>query len=254
MKNGSEAFERVWSAADALFAQTNRSGFPTVDAVRKAAQVNMNDASAAMREWRQRQLERASRTDVAVPVAVERTFRQALETLWLAAHASAGQALEAAQAAWDHEKAEADALSAEMGEAFDAQGRELTSVRETLAALETRRQEQQATNAKLQREFAACREAAAAARADMAKAVTKAEETERRASELRVELDHAHALLEYRVQADEAALAKERQAAASAMETAAVLRGELAAIKEQNQLLTNFVTQTNSHGAVGGAA
>ena len=47
--------DRIFAAADSLYEQAGRAAFPTVDAVRKTAKVNMNDASAGMKEWRRAQ-------------------------------------------------------------------------------------------------------------------------------------------------------------------------------------------------------
>ncbi|HID8156977.1 TPA: DNA-binding protein [Pseudomonas aeruginosa] len=52
MELNKETRDRIFAAADELFEQGDRESFPTVDAVRRAARVNMNDASAGMREWR----------------------------------------------------------------------------------------------------------------------------------------------------------------------------------------------------------
>lgn len=46
MELASDTLARIFSAADSLFEEAGQSGFPTVDAVRKSARVNMNDASA----------------------------------------------------------------------------------------------------------------------------------------------------------------------------------------------------------------
>jgi colicin import membrane protein len=47
-----ETQDRIFAAADMLYEKKDRASFPTVDAVRKAAKVNMNDASAGMKAWR----------------------------------------------------------------------------------------------------------------------------------------------------------------------------------------------------------
>lgn len=233
MKNGGEAFERVWSAADALFEQGDRSVFPTVDAVRKAAQVNMNDASTAMREWRQRQIDKAKRSDLPVPIALERSFRQALEAMWSAAQSAAGQALDEAQGAWDVERQEAQTLTGQMGEAFDAQSREMQAARENLEALERQRRELQAQNEDLQMQLVQCQADATRAEAGADQAVIKAEEAERRAADLRQELDHAHMALAERIKLDDGALERERSNASLAREEAITLKRELTALRGQ---------------------
>ncbi|WP_146204245.1 hypothetical protein [Massilia glaciei] len=44
--------DRINSAAEALYEEAGRRALPTVDAVRKHAKVNMNDATNGMRDWR----------------------------------------------------------------------------------------------------------------------------------------------------------------------------------------------------------
>ena len=57
----------------------------------------------------------------------------ALATLWSEAQALANTSLSAAQAAWDTERAEAEALRGELSEAFEAQHRELQTAQAQIA-------------------------------------------------------------------------------------------------------------------------
>lgn len=77
-----ETRDRIYAAADALFEQNGRDAFPTVDAVRKAARVNMNDASSGMKEWRRAQTAQAAPVAVQVPEAVSAAGGQAVAVLW----------------------------------------------------------------------------------------------------------------------------------------------------------------------------
>ena len=52
MDLATDALERIFAAADSLYEQAACSGFPTVDAVRKTALVNVNDISVSMKQWR----------------------------------------------------------------------------------------------------------------------------------------------------------------------------------------------------------
>ena len=52
--------ERVIQAAQELYEQNGRESMPTVDAVRRLARVDMNAASAVMREWRRAQTAQAA--------------------------------------------------------------------------------------------------------------------------------------------------------------------------------------------------
>ena len=48
--------DRIMAAADELYAQNGRTGFPLVDDVRKAARANMNEVSRVMKAWRVQKL------------------------------------------------------------------------------------------------------------------------------------------------------------------------------------------------------
>ncbi|WP_234714358.1 DNA-binding protein, partial [Xanthomonas perforans] len=109
-----DARDRILTAADSLYDQAGREVFPTVDAVRKAAKVNMNDASTVMKEWRRMQTRPA--VVVQVPEAVQQVASTAVLALWQAAQDAANDALRAAQAGWEAERQEADALSQQMAD------------------------------------------------------------------------------------------------------------------------------------------
>jgi chromosome segregation ATPase len=193
----------------------------------------MNDASTAMREWRQRQIDKAKRSDLPVPVALDRSFRQALEAIWSAAQVAASQALDEAQAAWDIERQEAQTLICQMGEAFDAQSREIQEAREGVEACERRRRDLRVQTEDLQAQLAQCQADALHAKAEAAQAMIKAEEAERRAADLRQELDHAHTALAERIKLDDSALARERSIALLVQEEASMLKRELAVLRGQ---------------------
>jgi len=142
MKANSESMERIISAADSLFEQAGRAAFPSVDAVRKLARVNMNDASSAMKEWRRNQLGRTLPVPVRIPDAVQRIHADALAALWLAAQETAGEALASLSAAWDVERAELEQLNREMADAFETQAIELRQ-----ACNEAQSQSEQASKA-----------------------------------------------------------------------------------------------------------
>ena len=89
--------ERIFAAADALYEEVGRSEFPTVDAVRKSARVNMNDANSGMREWRRLQMSRAAPVTVQVPDAVQIAANLALGSLWKTAQELANESLTVAR-------------------------------------------------------------------------------------------------------------------------------------------------------------
>ncbi|HBO1154642.1 TPA: DNA-binding protein [Pseudomonas aeruginosa] len=136
MELNKETRDRIFAAADELFEQGDRENFPTVDAVRKAARVNMNDASAGMREWRRQRTAQAAPLAVQVPDAVQQAGNQAVAALWQAAQALANESLQAAQAGWDRERNELEAVRGELADAFEAQARELEEAQARVTLLE----------------------------------------------------------------------------------------------------------------------
>ncbi|MCC8533910.1 DNA-binding protein [Xanthomonas phaseoli] len=203
--------DRIFAAADSLYDQAGRAAFPTVDAVRKSARVNMNDASAGMKEWRRAQARPAP--VVQVPEAVQQVASTAVLALWQAAQDAANDALRAAQAGWEAERQEADALSQQMADAYEAQALELDAAQARIAELEAAMQ--QAVTA-----AAAHQAAIDQVRADLMDLQLRASTAEARTSELRTELDRAHLVA-----------AEQRSAAGQAREDAATLRGRLAAFE-----------------------
>ena len=117
--------DRIFTAADSLYEQAGRGSFPTVDAVRKASKVNMNDAATAMKQWRRAQTAQAAPVAITVPDAVHQLHSQALAALWQSAQDTANESLRAAQAGWEAERAEAETLNKQLGDAYDAQATEL---------------------------------------------------------------------------------------------------------------------------------
>ena len=113
-----ETRERIVSAANQLYEQAGRLDFPTVDAVRRVSKTNMNDASAVMKEWRRMQTATAAPVAVAVPDRVQQASQAAIAALWSEAQGIATEALHAAQADWEKERAEAETLRGELSARF----------------------------------------------------------------------------------------------------------------------------------------
>ena len=200
-----EVRERIVAAATDLFEQSGRQAMPTVDSVRRAARVDMNAASAVMREWRRAQLAQATPVAVAVPEAVQQAGNAALATIWLQAQELADGSLRSAQLAWEAERRELDAMRQELAEAFERQAGELEAAGAALAAQQESfaQQAQQLTDA--------------VAASDKAAAVVEAARAE---------------ALNAQARADAA-----EQVAAQAREQAAGLAGQLQAVQAQNAAL-----------------
>lgn len=178
--------ERVIAAAADLFEQSGRQTMPTVDAVRRAARVDMNAASAVMKEWRRAQTAQAAPVAVAVPESVQQASSAAVATIWQQAQELANESLRSAQAAWETERAELDAMRQELAEAFERQAGELDAAGAALAAEKAAAEKQAQELADVRQQLAE-----AVSRAD--KADARIAEIEHRAADLRAELDRAHA-------------------------------------------------------------
>lgn len=174
-----EVRDRIFAAADDLYEQGGREGFPTVDAVRKTARVNMNDASAAMKEWRRSQTSQASPLAVQVPESVMQAAQSFVGSLWAQAQELANESLRAAQAGWESERDELDVMRQELADAYESQAAELEQAATRLAELE--------------KSEAAARADVAELRAKVAEVGERAATSEARAGELRTELDQLRA-------------------------------------------------------------
>lgn len=230
-----EVRERVIQAAQELYEQNGRESMPTVDAVRRHARVDMNAASAVMREWRRAQTAQAAPVAVTVPELVTQAHGAALVSLWQTAQELANESLRAAQAAWEAERVEADHDRQELADAYERQAAELEEVRAAAERSARLYQEQQDAQA----------QTLAAVRAELVTAATRAEraearveEIERRAADLRSELDHAHQE-QGRIRAElAAAIARAESAEAQAQDAeqrAAALRGELESAHQESE-------------------
>ena len=125
--------DRITVAANALYEELARSEFPTVAAVRSRAATDMNAASIVMRQWRRAQTTQSAPVAIDIPDKVRAAHGVALATLWAEAQAVANTGLSAAQAAWDTERGEAEALRGELSDAFEAQHRELQTAQAQIA-------------------------------------------------------------------------------------------------------------------------
>ena len=170
-----EVRDRIFAAADDLYEQGGREGFPTVDAVRKAARVNMNDASAAMKEWRRAQTSQASPLAVQVPELVMQAAQSFVGSLWAQAQelANESQAVELEQAAsrlTALEKSEATAKA----DVADLRGK-VAEVGERAATSEARASELRAEMKELRSEIDAVRATSAKEQDRLSGALSKAE-------------------------------------------------------------------------------
>jgi colicin import membrane protein len=181
--------DRILAAADALYDQAGRASFPTVDSVRKVAKVNMNDAAATMKEWRRAQTAQAAPVAITVPEGVHQLHSQALAALWQSAQNTANESLRAAQAGWEAERAEAETINKQLGDAYDAQAVELDAANRQIDELAAKYEAEQKQTTELALQIEKARKATLVAENRAVIAEQRALEIERRAADLRAELD-----------------------------------------------------------------
>lgn len=229
MDNATGIRVRIFDAANALYEDAGKLLFPTVDAVRKRARVNMNDANTYMKEWRRAQTAQIAPVPVQVPSAIQQTSSAALAEIWLAAVSLANESLRAAQAGWDAERAECETLAQQMASAFEELVNELDAAKATVGKLEASLSDAAVEAAGLRSELDEARHDVGIARAAAYQAEVKATEIERRATDLRIELDRAHHL---------ATVAKEDRAAEQIRTDRELegMRAEICRIKEDADL------------------
>jgi colicin import membrane protein len=183
---------RIFSAADHLYEQDGRTSFPNVDSVRRAAKVDMNAASAVMRQWRRQQGAKPVLLQTVVPDEIQKASLAGLEHLWVVAQDLSNQNLRTAQAGWELERTENELLCQQLSTAFDTQAqltadlqRSSDETQERLAAAEARCVDMAS---ELMDRSAHTAEATARAMATEA----RAEGAEQRVSDLKRELEHLH--------------------------------------------------------------
>lgn len=180
---------RIYEVANELYEQMEKLTFPTVDMVRRAAKVDMNAASIVMRDWRRDQTPQAKPIAVNVPDGVVQANNQALVSLWTVAQELANESLRGAQSAWDTERAELDEMRQEVADAYELLVVELE---------EAKTEAEKADNIHKEAAELAANELVGV-RSELSQALTRAEraeaqvgEIERRANDLRAELNRSH--------------------------------------------------------------
>lgn len=163
------ALQRIFEAADALHADSGHTKAPTVDAVRKRAQVNMNDASEGMKIWRRQHKGQDDQVPAQIPEDLQPQLLAALAPIWQAASVRAADALRKAREDWVAEREEAENLHREIAGSYDDLEKKFQSVEETLAV-------QLAQNEALRGEVAILRAALTAAERERSEALAATRE------------------------------------------------------------------------------
>lgn len=259
--------ERVITAANELYQQSNRERIPTVDAVRRLSRADMNTVSMLMKEWRQAQTTQAVAVAVSVPEAVHQANASALAAMWQQATELANQSLRSAQAGWEAERQDMDDMRAELSGSFEAQAVELESTKARLAEVLAKLEAEQIHHAS---EIARFEKTSAELKSQLAAAVERAHTAEARTIEIERRVDDlkataaaaqdAHKTLAARLEAavnefaaSDQAHADQRKAAADRMikieEELNQARKEAAAAREESARLQGHAEAMKAQAA-----
>lgn len=192
MEMPNDTRDRIFTAADILFAETGRGSFPTVDAVRRTIKVSMSDASTAMKAWRKAQLAQSVPSTAPVPDAIEQLQRQALVRLWQATQERAEAAHLVIHADWEAERAEAETLNQQLADAYEVQVTELVRLQNSVVQSEAHRTKDATRIDGLVRQLEAMDHAVADTRVTAERAEMRAAEIGLRATDLQKTLERAH--------------------------------------------------------------
>lgn len=210
IKLPSEVQERIFSAADELFEESDREKAPTVDQVRRLARVDMNAASAGMREWRRLRMNQGAQNAVVVPESIMQVAQQMVGALWSQSQALANQAFRDQQAAWETERAELEQVHGELSAAYEVQESQIDEFRQ---AAEKATKDAQDVIKKAENEVASLRQA-------LNEALIRAERAEATAAALQVEVGSL------KIEVEKGFLAREEAAKLGGMLEALRSKGE----------------------------
>jgi len=174
--------EQVFAAADQISAAGQR---PTLEAVRKITGGSYTTISPALNEWKARQAATASPLREPAPQAVADRLAEVGVELWAIALELANARLSSEREALEKVRADMEAAQAEATELADRLTAQVEEQQARLASIEAAEQAARAEVVELCGQLTVAREQAHTAEA-------RAVEIERRAGELRQELDRAH--------------------------------------------------------------
>lgn len=177
---------RIVSAIEELYDQLGRSDqFPTHAEVRAKAKADMNTCSIVYREWKRHQTAKPSLVAIEVPESVSQAHREAVALIWSAAQDQANAHLREAEAKWELERSDSETMRRELAEAYEGAVASTEDACIALSAAKTEVDQLRQQNLSLSQQLAEVRES-------LVEQSTRAEENERRANDLKVELGLAH--------------------------------------------------------------
>ncbi|MRK19119.1 hypothetical protein FUT48_00330 [Pseudomonas sp. JG-B] len=181
-----EVRARIVAAIEQLYEELGRGdAYPTAAAVRARAKANMNDASAVLREWKKQQTAKPTPVATSVPELVMQACVDAAAIIWGSAQEEANASLRDAEQKWSREIADQETMRRELAEAYEGVMSDLERARQELGEAVRGRDQLSQQNQTLIQQLAEAREA-------LAQQTARANETERRAEDLKEELGRAH--------------------------------------------------------------
>ena len=174
--------EQVFAAADQISVSGQR---PTLEAVRKITGGSYTTISPALNEWKARQATTAAPLREPAPQAVADRLAEVGAELWAIALELANARLSSEREALEKARSDMEAAQAEATELADRLTTEVEEQQVRLASIEAAEQAARTDADALRAQLTAAREQARTAEARVL-------EIERRAGELRQELDRAH--------------------------------------------------------------
>ena len=136
MTINTEIKQRIFTAADELYAENLNGEFPNIEAVRQRSRAGMSNVVEAMKEWRSKQRTRTRVVHDPLPAELQEAFQGATQSLWRTAQQLANETLNAARTAFEAERNDLVELSTEQSVALERQAAELEAAQVRIAELE----------------------------------------------------------------------------------------------------------------------
>jgi len=187
-----EVKERIIAAANALYERNPTGEYPTVEAVRQESRAAMSTVVEVMKGWRESQRKQVQVVREPLPPLLQEHISTLGQSLWETAQQLANESLDAARAGFEAEKSDLQQLSDEQSAAFEQQAIELEAAQERIVAQEEQLRLNAEFSKSLTQQLDTIRQQLQASERATELALQRCEDTERRAAELRTELDHAH--------------------------------------------------------------
>jgi chromosome segregation ATPase len=182
--------DRIFAAADTLYAASQTGEFPKIEAVRQESRAGMNYVVEAMKEWRQKQRKQVQTVREPLPVELHAVVQDMGQKFWEIAQQLANTSLEAAKVAFEAEKQDLMQLSAEQSESFEKQASELEALKARIVELEQQVDVSMSAAQVSALQLEEVREALLLAEQSAALSSQKIDALEHRAAELRAEISN----------------------------------------------------------------